>query len=156
MEIVITSCYYWVEILPLLCLWLRNSLRTTQQNLTYRSVMVIWIIKPKTRRFRKENINFLTIRPVKPKQLGFLLGIKRLRVCLYHYLRKTATVKCLKTPWFLNFREKTRSMIGSRANQRVISTPRIQGYPDLHYISTSHDLVLEYLGWLPRSVYQYF
>ena len=47
-------------------------------------------------------------------------------------------------------------MIVSRANQRVISTSHIQGYPDLHYISTSHDLVLEYLGWLSRSIYQYF
>ena len=47
-------------------------------------------------------------------------------------------------------------MIVSRANQGVISTPHIQEYPDLHYISTSHDLVLEYLGTSPRSIYQYF
>ena len=39
-------------------------------------------------------------------------------------------------------------MIVSRVNQRVILTPHIQGYPDLHYISISHDLVLEYLGWV--------
>ena len=41
-------------------------------------------------------------------------------------------------------------MIVSRANQGVISAPHIQEYPDLRYISTSHDLVLEYLGRLPR------
>ena len=47
-------------------------------------------------------------------------------------------------------------MIVSGANQGVISTPHIQEYPDLNYISTIHDLVLEYLGRLPRSIYQYF
>ena len=47
-------------------------------------------------------------------------------------------------------------MIVSRANQRVMLTPHIQGYLRLHYISISHDLVLEYLGWPPRLMYQVF
>ena len=47
-------------------------------------------------------------------------------------------------------------MIVSGANQGVIPTPHIQEYHDLHYISTIHGLVLEYLGRLPRSIYQYF
>ena len=46
-------------------------------------------------------------------------------------------------------------MIVSRANQRVILTPHIQRYPDLYYISTSCDFVLEYLGWVPMVMYQY-
>ena len=49
---------------------------------------------------------------------------------------------------FTNFSEKSKSMVVSPANQRVISIPYIQEYLDLQNLSNSHHLAWGYWGWL--------
>lgn len=42
---------------------------------------------------------------------------------------------------FAKLLEKARSMVVSTVNQRMISIPQIQHYPELQDVSTSHHLV---------------
>lgn len=49
---------------------------------------------------------------------------------------------------FAKLLEKARSMVVSRVNQRMISIPQIQYYPDLQDVSTSHHLVSGQWGQL--------